>query len=230
MTGDFNLGRTNYQRVRDIIRNDIITGQFQAGARLKISELVDRYGLSAMPIREALQQLQGEGLVVLSANKGASVRRIDERFLWQMYEVRKALEAYFAAELASRVTTSDVDRLQAILAQQELAIAAVDEERLQELDRDFHGYIVGATGNEEAVAILNRSYDLTRPLRLRYGRSSEQRQRIPRDHRAIIEAIAQGEGSRASRLISEHINAAFTDLADAMRLGDDSIRKGLPKD
>src|SRR5664279_3570657 len=114
MNGDFNLGRTNYQRVRDIIRNDIITGQFQAGARLKISELVDRYGLSAMPIREAMQQLQGEGLVVLSANKGASVRRIDERFLWQVYEVRRALEAYFVAEMASRATEADVERLRAI--------------------------------------------------------------------------------------------------------------------
>jgi DNA-binding GntR family transcriptional regulator len=230
MTGDFNLGRTNYQRVRDIIRNDIITGQFQAGARLKISDLVDRYGLSAMPIREALQQLQGEGLVVLSANKGASVRRIDERFLWQMYEVRKALESYFAAELAGRVTSADIDRLRAILVQQELAIAVNDEETLQKLDRDFHGYIVGATVNEEAVASLNRIYDLTRPLRIRFGRSAEQRQRIPRDHGAIIEAIAHGDGRRASRLISEHINAAFTDLADAMRLADDTIRKGLPKD
>ena len=230
MTGDFNLGRTNYQRVRDIIRNDIITGQFQAGARLKISELVDRYGLSAMPIREALQQLQGEGLVVLSANKGASVRRIDERFLWQVYEVRKALEAYFVAELASRATDADVGRLRAILAEQELAIAAADEETLQALDRDFHGTIVGATGNEEAVANLNRIYDLTRPLRLRFGRSPEQRRRIPHDHGAIIEAIARGECLRASRLSCEHINSAFTDLADAMRLDDDSIRKALPRD
>lgn len=230
MNGDFNLGRTNYQRVRDIIRNDIITGQFQAGARLKISELVDRYGLSAMPIREALQQLQGEGLVVLSANKGASVRRIDERFLWQVYEVRRALEAYFAAEMASRATAADVERLRAILARQTLAIAAADEEAMQALDRDFHGTIVGATGNEEAVANLNRIYDLTRPLRLRFGRSPAQRRRISRDHSAIIEAIAGGEGPRASRLVCDHINSAFTDLADAMRLEDDSIRKALPRD
>jgi DNA-binding GntR family transcriptional regulator len=230
MNGDFNLGRTNYQRVRDIIRNDIITGQFQAGARLKISELVDRYGLSAMPIREALQQLQGEGLVVLSANKGASVRRIDERFLWQVYEVRRALEAYFVAEMASRATEADVERLRAILAQQTLAIAAADEEAMQALDRDFHGTIVGATGNEEAVANLNRIYDLTRPLRLRFGRSPEQRRRISCDHGAIIEAIAGREGLRASRLVCDHINSAFTDLADAMRLEDDSIRKALPRD
>jgi DNA-binding GntR family transcriptional regulator len=219
MTSNFNLGRTNYQRLRDLIRNDIITGQFEVGARLKISDLANRYGLSAMPIREALQQLQGEGLVVLSANKGASVRRIDERFLWQMYEVRKALETFFAAELASRVTDADVSRMHAMLDEQQSAIAAADEERLQKLDRDFHGYIVGATMNEEAASILNRSYDLTRPLRLRFGRGAEQRARIPRDHLAIVEAIAAGDGPAAGRLISDHINSAFADLAKAMRLG-----------
>ncbi|MDR3537289.1 MAG: GntR family transcriptional regulator [Acetobacteraceae bacterium] len=230
MTRDFNLGRTNYQRVRDIIRQDIVTGAFQAGARLKISDLIERYGVSAMPIREALQQLQGEGLVVLSANKGASVRCIDERYLWRMYEIRKALETYFVVALASRVTPADVARLRAILADQQAVILDVDEERLQALDLAFHACIVGATGNEEAVAILSRTYDLTRPLRLRFGRSPEQRRRIPHDHSAIIEAIAAGDGLLASRLLSEHINGAFGDLADAMQLADDSIRKGLPKE
>ncbi len=230
MTGGFNLGRTNYQRVRDIIRNDIITGQFRDGDRLKISDLVGRYGISAMPIREALQQLQGEGLVVMSANRGASVRRIDEHFLWQMYEIRKALEMFFVAELAASATAQDVERMRAVLGLQEEAIAEASEERLQKLDREFHGMIVGATKNEAATAILNQTYDLTLPLRLRFGRSREQAQRIPRDHGAIIEAIAQHDRQGASRLISEHINSAFSDLADAMRLEDDSIRKGLAKD
>jgi DNA-binding GntR family transcriptional regulator len=226
----FNLGRTNYQRVRDIIRNDIITGQFRDGDRLKISDLVERYGVSAMPIREALQQLQGEGLVVMSANRGASVRRIDEQFLWQMYEVRKALEMFFVAQLAERVTAREIAKMREVLGRQEQALAAESEERLTQLDREFHGMIVGATKNESATVILNRTYDLTLPLRLRFGRSRKQAQSIPSDHRAIIDAIAGHDGQRASRLISEHINSAFSDLANAMRLEDDAIRKGLAKD
>jgi DNA-binding GntR family transcriptional regulator len=114
-----------------------------------------------------------------------------------------------------------------MLAGQEQAIAEGDEARLQVLDREFHGLIVGATRNEAAAAILNQTYDLTLPLRLRFGRSPEQARQIPRDHGAIIEAIAQHDGPRASRLLSEHINGAFADLADAMRLEDDSIRKNL---
>lgn len=227
MNDEFDLGRTNYQRVRDVIRNDIITGQFEPGARLKISELVARYGISAMPIREALHQLQGEGLIVLSANRGASVRRIDETFLWQIYEVRKSLEMYFVAELASHATAKEIVGMKAMLAQQDVAVAAADEGALQELDRAFHRAIVGATANGEAVDILNRTYDLTRPLRIRFGRSAEQRKGIPRDHRAIVKAIARQEAQQAAKLVSEHINRAFIDLANAMRLQDDTIRKRL---
>lgn len=229
MSDAFNLGRTNYQRVRDIIRNDIISGHFQPGERLKVSELVERYGLSAMPIREALQQLQGEGLIVLAANKGASVRKIDEQFLWKMYEIRKALEFYFATQVADRATSSDVERLRAIVAQQEQAVADGDWERVLDLDLAFHAQIVGISGNDEAVNLLKRAYDVTRPLRLRFGFSAAQQQRMPHDHDAIIDAIAQHDTARLSSLVSGHINWAFTDLANEMRLEDDSIRKGLHK-
>jgi DNA-binding GntR family transcriptional regulator len=180
-----------------------------------------------MPIREALHQLQGEGLIVLSANRGASVRRIDEQFLWKIYEVRKSLEMYFVREMSDRANILEIDRLRSMLADQDSALADADEERFQELDRDFHSGIVGATGNEEAVAILHRSYNLTRPLRLRFGRSPERRQGITSDHRAIVHAIAQKNGALASELMSSHINKAFIDLANLMRLEDDEIRKNL---
>jgi DNA-binding GntR family transcriptional regulator len=224
------LGQPNYQRVRDVMRNDIITGQFAPGARLKISDLVKRYGLSAMPIREALQQLQGEGLVVLLANKGASVRQIDEQFLWKTYEIRKALEIYFITRMAERVTPADVQHLRAMVVQQESALAATNEEAVQNLDCQFHAYSMETGGNDEAVNILKRSYDVTMALRLRFGRSQAQRERMPRDHTAIIDALADHDAERAGRLISQHIDWAFTDLADQMRLEDDSIRKGLHKD
>ena len=84
-----------------------------------------------------------------------------------------------------------------------------------------------AGGNDEAVTSLTRIYDLTQSLRLRFGRSQAQRERMPRDHHAVIDALAEHDAARASALVSEHIDWAFTDLADQMRLEDDSIRKGL---
>lgn len=208
---------TNYERLRDIIRSDIMTGVFAPGSRLKIAELSERYGISAVPVREALQQLQGEGLIELTANRGASVRRIDEKFLWQIYEIRKALETFFVVELAYRVTPADIQELYDILAEQEAALANFEDGKFQDLDRRFHNHIVSVTQNEEAISVLNRHYDLVRPLRIRFGRSADQRARIPREHREIIDAIQRRDSGRASLLLSAHIDQAFSDLAGEMR-------------
>jgi DNA-binding GntR family transcriptional regulator len=208
---------TNYERLRDIIRSDIMTGVFAPGSRLKIAELSERYGISAVPVREALQQLQGEGLIELTANRGASVRRIDEKFLWQVYEIRKALETFFVVELAYRVTPADIEKLYDILAEQEAALTKLEDGKFQDLDRRFHNHIVSVTQNEEAISVLNRHYDLIRPLRIRFGRSADQRARIPREHREIIDAIQRRDSSRASLLLSAHIDQAFKDLAGEMR-------------
>ena len=70
------LRGTTYHRVHKAILSDIVNGTFAPGSRLKVAELCKRYGSSQMPIREALQLLQGEGFVVMSPNKGASVRPI----------------------------------------------------------------------------------------------------------------------------------------------------------
>jgi DNA-binding GntR family transcriptional regulator len=213
---------TNYARLRDIIRSDIMTGVFAPGSRLKIAELSERYGISAVPVREALQQLQGEGLIELTANRGASVRRIDEKFLWQVYEIRKALETYFVVELAYRVTPDDIEHLRKILAEQEDALTKLEDGRFQDLDRHFHNHIVSVTKNEEAISVLNRHYDLVRPLRVRFGRSVEQRARIPREHRQIIEAIERRDSAGASLLLSAHIDQAFRDLAHEMKRNDET--------
>ena len=83
--------------IYELIRNDIISGQLRANERLKVVDLAKRYGTSTNPIREALQQLQGEGLVVIAPNKGATVRTIDEHLIREIYEVNAVLDGFFAA-------------------------------------------------------------------------------------------------------------------------------------
>src|SRR5690349_17936694 len=90
------FSQTNYGRVCDAIRNDIVAGRFPPGTRLKIQEIMAEYRISSNPIREALQQLQGEGLVVISPNKGATVREIDEQFLRNIYEIAEGMDGILA--------------------------------------------------------------------------------------------------------------------------------------
>ena len=210
---NYGLNHTNYERVRDFIRSDIATGVYPSGHRLKLSELEKRYGVSAAPIRDALQQLQGEGFIVFLPNRGASVRQIDRDFLWQVYEIRKAVETYFVRELAERITPTDLDSLRKTLARHERALAKTNEGLIHDLDAEFHGLIITATKNTEAAAILGRHYTMIRPMRVRFGRSAERRQQLPREHLAILSAIEARDGASASQLISQHIDLAFEDLA-----------------
>jgi DNA-binding GntR family transcriptional regulator len=210
---DYGLNRTNYERVRDLIRNDIASGIFPPGHRLKLTELEKRYGVSAAPIRDALQQLQGEGFIVFLPNRGASVRRIDRDFLWQIYEIRKAVETYFVRELADRITPTELDKLRSALNRHQRALTKANEGLVHDLDSEFHNLIISATKNIEAAAILGKHYTMIRPLRVRFGRSAERRQQLPQEHLAILSALEARDGDAASQLISQHIDLAFEDLA-----------------
>src|SRR4051794_25739219 len=83
--------QTHCQRVVARIRADILRGIWRPDARLKVRDLAARYGVSPAPIREGLQQLQGEGLVVMEPQRGARVRRVDEQLVINIFDVREAL-------------------------------------------------------------------------------------------------------------------------------------------
>jgi DNA-binding GntR family transcriptional regulator len=166
-----------------------------------------------VPIRDALQQLQGEGFIVFLPNRGASVRRIDRDFLWQIYEIRKAVETYFVRELTERITPTDLKHLRTTLIRHERALAKSNEGLVHGLDAEFHNLIITATKNIEAAAILGKHYTMIRPLRVRFGRSAERLQQLPQEHLAITSAIEARDGGAASRLIEQHIDLAFEDLA-----------------
>lgn len=209
---NYGTSHTNYERVRDLIRNDIASGFFPPGHRLKLSELEKRYGVSAAPIRDALQQLQGEGFIVFLPNRGASVRQIDKDFLWQIYEIRKAVETYFVRELADRITPSDLEKLRKALSRHQRALAKSNAGLVHDLDFEFHNLIITANKNIEAAAILGKHYRMIRPLRVRFGRSAERLKQLPQEHLGILSAIEARDGGTASQLISRHLDLAFEDL------------------
>src|SRR5690606_7772988 len=98
------------------ILQDILDGRLAANERLKVSALAARYGTSTNPVREALQQLRGEGFVIFSPNKGARVRPIDEEFARDIYEVEAQIEPYLTSWFVGIATDHDIAKLDAIQA------------------------------------------------------------------------------------------------------------------
>src|SRR5215203_7197429 len=84
----------NGPSVYDRLRDDIIHGRVKPNERLKVSELASRMGTSTNPVREALQQLRGEGFVIMTPNRGARVMPIDDQFVRDIYEMEMLIEPY----------------------------------------------------------------------------------------------------------------------------------------
>ena len=101
------LRNTIYRRITDSLRMAIVTGEFEPGQRLKMSDLIQRFGTSQGPIREALQQLQGEGLIKIKPHRGAQVRSIDRQFISDIYRIDARLFGYgngYRGKLAVLIT------------------------------------------------------------------------------------------------------------------------------
>lgn len=183
------LGDPTYSRVREKLRQDILSGHYVSGERLKIAELVSRYNVSQMPIREALQQLQGEGLLIIEPNKGAHVRQVDQQFLKNMYEIRQLIEVYLTVKCMETIQEKDLKALLLIQTNYEKASAKEDYTTALQLNKQFHSAIYKLADNMEGLQILEKHWQLINTLRLTYGFGSTRTHEVIEEHRAILDAL-----------------------------------------
>ncbi len=129
---------TIYNKVTSGLRMAIVSGEFEPGERLKMVDLIQRFGTSQMPIREALQQLQGEGLVTIIPNRGARVRKIDHGFVNNIYDLRITIESYLIQEACKSNNIDWVDELKRAQDVYDSMIEIEDIPRLIEANHHFH--------------------------------------------------------------------------------------------
>lgn len=203
---------TTPDRIAEALRLDIIAGRFPPGMRLKIVPLADRYGTSAMPVREALRQLEGERLIELNAHRGAVVRLVTIAFVQDIYEVRAALEGVLAESCARVATSDDIQALQQALGLWEAAAGGGDVADLLRANGLLHRRINAIGRNEEARALANRGTPLFAALRQQIGYGPERLGAITDQHRGIIAAIAAKDAGPARRAAEDHVYSARDDF------------------
>lgn len=207
---------TSRLRIGAAIRADILNGTLAAGQRLKAADLAARYGVSQIPVREALLQLEGEGLVLTSAHKGATIRNIDARFVSNIYEIRSVLESMLLMRAATSIRAEVLIALKATQDTYEAVAARNDTMKMLAANREFHRRIDIAGDNEDAVQLLDRGWELLQALRLKFGYSKTRWQTIARDHRQMIEALEAHDSIGAGDLSKRHCAAARDDLLQRM--------------
>jgi len=191
-----------YQGLLMALRADIRSGHFPPGARLKVAELTKRYNTSAMPVRQALVELQSQGMISIPANRGASVRIVDEELLNNLCDLRKVLLSLLIRRFVERATPADIDQLERF--EDAMDRAETNEERSIANDLFFE-QIDDVAGNPEASDALNRTWPLISPAARHFG--PRDLGAISRGHRALIAAARAGNADEAVRLALEAVDA-----------------------
>jgi DNA-binding GntR family transcriptional regulator len=197
---------------RGLLRT-IIDGELTPGAWLKERDLSERFEVSRVPVRQALQRLESEGFVVMSRNRGASVTRITRPDVEELFDARLCIEPYATRHAATRVHAgiASAERLEQIL---ERALAPGETSAAGASNLAFHLEIVRLSGNR----ILERSlspmlgrmewiFTLTHATR-------EQEHAI--EHRQLLEAIQAGRGEVAAAQAYAHIDQAREPILEAL--------------
>lgn len=203
-------------RVREVVRDRIIRQQYPGGARLTLDDLATDLGVSVTPVRDALAQLERDGLVRLNARGTAVVRKFTRKDVVDVFDLRLAVEP-LAARLASPRIGPDAARLRAALEVGRAGLAAGRSEAALEADRAIHAAVVGACDNDRLVAVVSALAWQVEVFRVRGARAgTSHRYLIHFD--ALVEACERGDAARAEAAMRRHLEVSRDEaLADFER-------------
>ena len=193
-----------YQELRALIQ----TGDLSPESTLSERHLVERLGMSKTPIRAALENLETQGLVTVSPQKGIIIRELSAREIAELFDVRTAVEPFVVAQLARySLTISQRDELKTNLREQRLIAESEDALAATKLDIAFHRLLAKLLENREIMIWLERCFDRLHRSVLRVNRMASGRlHKSYEDHEAIANAVIDGLHDEAARLMREHLS------------------------
>ena len=200
----------------ELIRDDIVSGRLKANERLVVADLAQRHSTSANPIREALQMLRGEGFVIISPNRGARVRPIDQDFVRDIYEIGVLIEPALTRWFVGMATPDDIRRLEAVQSEIE-ANNFADPYRHSELDTQFHTIMYERHYNRHAAELWWKYREVLRAVSRRYNFTLARRAQVIREHRQLIQHIKLGEADKAAALVAQHVEGSGRHILEHMR-------------
>lgn len=211
-SGASRQGASLYEKIRD----DIISGRLKANERLVVADLARCHGTSTNPVREALQLLRGEGFVVISPNRGARVRPIDQNFVRDINEIGVLIEPALTHWFVGMATTQDIaelERVQALIEENDFA----DPIRHSELDTRFHTIMYERHYNQHAAELWWKHREVLRAVGRRYNFTLARRAQVLREHRQLIRHVRLGEAEEAAALVARHVEGSGRHILEHMR-------------
>ena len=197
----------------DALRRKIMSGELAEGCSLRQDALAAEFGISRIPLREALVQLEGEGLVKIVAHKGAVVSGLSIDEISELFMLRSVLEPLLLKKSAPRLTLDDYARLDAILADYKVELLAQHTTRWGELNTRLHEVLLSRADQPRTAAIVATLLQQTdRYTRMQLSLSADSIRQAQQEHEELVALCRAGDVRAAAALLKRHIEHASRDL------------------
>lgn len=206
--------QTVAEQIANTLREAIAGGALRADTVLRQDELAARFGFSRMPIRDALRQLEAEGLVSIHPTRGAFVAKMDSVEIAEIYAVRDLLEVEALRLSCPRLTGENLNEAEATLEQID---AEPDVGRWGVLNRQFHLLLYGGCGNARLLGLIEAQHNAAdRYVRILLS-SLDYRVQSQLEHRAILAACRKRDSKRATAQLSAHLREGSKTLVASIK-------------
>jgi DNA-binding GntR family transcriptional regulator len=204
--------RTLSSAISDQLRKAILDRTYPSGAQLRQDALAATYGVSRIPVREALFQLEAEGLVVIVPHKGAVVSGLSIEEVNDVFDLRALLEPRLLAASGPKLAAEDfahIDRIQAAFV---TAVAARDVVKWGELNAAFHMALYAQANLPRTLSVVQGLLQTSdRYTRVQLSTPTAMA-RAEREHRALADHLRKGEFHEACALLARHVETVRSDL------------------
>lgn len=195
------------------IKQKIIVGELDPGDRIVETSLARELGVSQTPIREAIRQLAGEGIVTLVPKKGPVINTLSERDVFEHYSFRSVLEGMAIRLAVQNASNKDIKHLEQFYADMKKKL---DDDTIESLQQDsgyIHHYIYMLSKHSVLVSMLHIISFRNQLVNRIVGRKFSKEKEVS-EHGELIEALKQGDPDHAEKVMREHIRRAYKDYMD----------------
>jgi DNA-binding GntR family transcriptional regulator len=196
------LAQTTSSAVTQLLRQSLDHGRWASGAPLRQEEIATELGVSRVPVREALFQLQAEGLVEMVPNKGMFVRNATDAELREWFRLRLLIEGDLLADAVPLHTAATINRVETIQAALDKARSVAD---WIAGDREFHEALYAPAQRPESMAIVRRLRHLVDRFYFARMKPTTRAQGWHEEHHALLRAVRRRDAAAAGRVLQQHL-------------------------
>ncbi len=214
--------RTTSDDIADALRDAIARGDFEDGEELNQVTLARHFGVSRVPVREALRQLQAEGLISAKAHMRAIVTALTVDRVAEVLDLRIRVESYLLSRAAANIGDAELAELRALCDRME---QVTDHQEWLELNKAFHARIYAHSGAELALDLSRQlSARVQRYLHMSRGDGVHRNAEANAEHRRILDALAAGDAERACAELETHVGRTRARIVELLEQRDKPAR------